>query len=290
MPFDEKRIVKPARNMRKALKKWPKNPTPAPVHHLRTQIRRFEAVLQTLNLNETKLGRRLLHAVAPIRKAAGQVRDMDVLIDLAAKISTSDSNRERRIELLEELAAERLRCAKKMRNAVTLDRKQTMHRLRQMSKRLRASIRGSSAAGQTDKTGAAATAMSIAGSMAAWPRLNRNNLHAYRLKVKELRYALELALDPDKKLQKALGEAKNLIGAWHDWCELESFARKQFGNDDLVKQIHGAADQQFRQALKAATNLQKQYFGVREVPVRGQSPRTPHLTEPILMSAARMTA
>jgi CHAD domain-containing protein len=55
--------------------------------------------------------------------------------------------------------------------------------------------------------------------------LNRTNLHAYRLKIKERRYVLEMADDPgNQEFIDKLGEVKDAIGEWHDWEELIAIA------------------------------------------------------------------
>lgn len=55
-------------------------------------------------------------------------------------------------------------------------------------------------------------------------RIDGRTLHPYRLKVKELRYALQLAASHEELLIEALGEVKDSIGEWPDWCELEAIA------------------------------------------------------------------
>ena len=58
-------------------------------------------------------------------------------------------------------------------------------------------------------------------------RLNKRNLHPYRLKIKELRYVMQLSEDNGShEFVKKLGEAKDAIGEWHDWEELLAIAKK----------------------------------------------------------------
>ena len=58
-------------------------------------------------------------------------------------------------------------------------------------------------------------------------RLNRNNLHPYRLKVKELRNVLQLSNRADDiEFVEKLGQVKDAIGDWHDWEELVRIPRK----------------------------------------------------------------
>ena len=62
--------------------------------------------------------------------------------------------------------------------------------------------------------------------MANGRRLTQSNIHAFRLKVKELRYILQLYADADPGLVDALGEVQRRIGDWHDWQQLAEIARE----------------------------------------------------------------
>lgn len=264
--------------------------TPEEVHRLRTQLRRLEATLHALKLDRTKRGRRVLESIVPIRKAAGKVRDMDVLTGLASSISaqSSDSGDEV-VQLLEDLGARRFRFAERLRQTISRDRKLT-RRLRRVSARIDRWIERAQSTEGDDRPGkadAAASVMSLSGALSAKTRLSRNSLHPFRLKAKELRYMLELAQDPNKELVDALGETKDAIGEWHDWCELETLARDLLGNGELVRQIHSIAGHRLSEALAVAINLQKKYFGAGK---RQGSKRPVRFERPVLTSAAQMSA
>ena len=66
--------------------------------------------------------------------------------------------------------------------------------------------------------------MSLIDELNRWPEFNAENLHAFRIKVKELRYVLQLAKDPDLKFVNALGKVEDQIGDWHDWQQLAEIA------------------------------------------------------------------
>src|SRR5438874_13230525 len=87
VPLDPKRVLKPTRKLRKLLKNMPKQPAPEQVHDLRTNTRRFEAILAAISPDSTRKEKSLLRELAAIRKRAGKVRDMDVLTDFAARIT-----------------------------------------------------------------------------------------------------------------------------------------------------------------------------------------------------------
>lgn len=71
------KVEKPIRKLRKAFKRLSDDPRPEDVHALRTQTRRLEAIVATLRIVPAKKAERLLKSVTPVRKAAGEVRDMD---------------------------------------------------------------------------------------------------------------------------------------------------------------------------------------------------------------------
>ena len=92
-------------------------------------------------------------------------------------------------------------------------------------------------------------------------RLNQKNLHPYRLKVKELRYLLELENNPaDRQLIETLGEMKDAIGEWHDWQELLTIAKEQLPHGPeckLVRSFEAIAEQKFNHALSVTSNGRK---------------------------------
>ncbi len=68
--------------------------------------------------------------------------------------------------------------------------------------------------------------MNVVRELGEWPPLDAENIHAFRLKVKELRYILQLDADADPGLVEALGDVQRRIGDWHDWHQLEEIARE----------------------------------------------------------------
>src|SRR5579863_5193505 len=103
--------------------------------------------------------------------------------------------------------------------------------------------------------------MNLSSTLTEWSRPSKDNLHSYRLKVKELRYVLDLGHDVDTGLRSALGETKNKIGEWHDWCVLENIARRILKNNpDFCRRIHSRADEKLDPALATATHLQSRHL------------------------------
>lgn len=106
MALDPKELKKPLSKLRKVLKKMPKQPPPEQVHDLRTNTRRIEASLAALQLDRKRKGKRLLKAITPLRRCAGDVRDMDVLTGFASGLSSHD-NQQAVVQLLESLGESR---------------------------------------------------------------------------------------------------------------------------------------------------------------------------------------
>lgn len=288
MALNPRQLFKPVRKLRKALKKLAKTPAPEEVHELRTQSRRLEAVLHALRFDRTKRGRSLLKSVKPIRKEAGKVRDMDVLTALAATVPKRSKEEaeppdDTVVSLLELLGHQRYQSARRLQKIVSGCRKRILKDLRRFRSHIEKQIKDFGR-----PTDPAAVAASLAGELAAWPKMDLNTLHPYRLKVKELRYILELAEEPDAGLIEALGEVKDRIGVWHDWCELEDLARRMSGSSaELVHRIRALAGQELQRAFKTANHLQQEHFASS----KNHGPKKPQrIKEPILISAARLSA
>ena len=132
MALDPKKLDKPLIKLRKLVRKMSKVPTQDEVHDIRTNTRRVEATLEALQLDRTAKGRRVLLAVTPIRKKAGDVRDMDVLTGFSATLSRS-RDAQCVVKLLEHLGEQRARAARKLRNTVAKRRKAASRRLKACS-------------------------------------------------------------------------------------------------------------------------------------------------------------
>lgn len=131
----------------------------------------------------------------------------------------------------------------------------------------------------------------MSGELARWPRLSPDNLHRFRLKVKEMRYVLQLS-GQDDELTESLGEVKDQIGEWHDWTELDAIAKKVLSdrkNCGVITQIEQTAKHRFETALATAQQLRSNYFepqGGRHKRSRKKAP----VKEPVLRTTARLAA
>ena len=217
-----------------------------------------EAFFGTLSPDSQKNERQLIKELRKIRKRAGKLRDIDVLTaDLAAV--HVDGETDCQVRILEHLGGDRRQQAGKLRNLVGHRRAKLKARLRRASATLDKSLQVTE---PHLASLAAAESLRLSSELKLPKRLNKRNLHAYRLKLKQLRYVLELAPDPPKFVED-LGEAKNAIGEWHDWEELVAIANEVLdhgSNCKLTRKLKETADSKFAHALRVAENLRRHYL------------------------------
>lgn len=231
--------------------------SPEEVHKLRTRSRRFEAAAKVAKLDRSKSGRRLLKQIARIRKKAGKVRDMDVHA-LSVAALTSQTQDECSIQLLEQISLRRHKAAQRLSRLTAKHHKQLHEELEQRLTR----FQGDNTA-QRIQPHTANIVQQLSTDLAKWPQLTTANLHDFRLKVKELRYILQLDPKSDPALLKILGDVKDAIGTWHDWSELLTIAAKVHAHSSkcpLLRAIRSTVAAKRHQALSKANELRKQHL------------------------------
>lgn len=264
MAIDPDRATKTFRELRKSMSSMSRRPSPNRVHSLRTRIRRVEATIHALVPGENREKKCLQKFLKPIRKRAGKVRDMDVLIVFAASLSNKGDD-SCLVQLIEYLSFERIRLARHLQHAFFARQKRVRQGLKRCSALIdRQSARQNKSHVENRKLSADAltTAYSIWAELSEWPRLNASNLHPFRLKIKELRYILELAEHENKRFVDALGDVKDAIGEWHDWSELSRIAAgvlKHGSRCPLMKQVRSNTKEKLENALAVSNAFRKQY-------------------------------
>lgn len=247
-------VRRPIRDLRKSLHDLPGDPAPKAVHKLRTRSRRVEALVAALQPQPKKSVRRLLKSIKPLRKAAGKVRDIDVL---EAKVGLlmrrcPDPSFE---HLLEHLRHYRKKSVHKLSKACAAERK-TIHRcLRKFSQHVEDEF--PQAPRNTRQ------AHVLFEELRHWPQLTAANLHDFRIKIKELRSMLQLFDVNDEELLKALENAKVRIGTWHDLEELHKNAAEELDADSEYAAIAAIAEveaKKFSQAMRAAQSLSTRFL------------------------------
>ncbi|MGA7341338.1 MAG: CHAD domain-containing protein [Terracidiphilus sp.] len=268
MDVELDRVHKPLRELRKSLKRLPKNPPPEAVHKLRTRARHIEAIAAALAQSDEKTTRRLLKSIKPVRKAAGGVRDMDVLRGNALSLPQNSHNGAL-TRLVERLGIARRKSAEDLLDTVGQQRKTARQNLKKYLKVVDTAF----ANGKSGSTHAAqpmqseqhvrAVTSDLIAELSRWPALGAGNIHPFRLKVKELRYILQLLPHPEPPLVKALGDVKEQIGDWHDWQQLAKKARQILDpaeDRSLVAEIDRIGKGKLRRALATSNTLRKQFL------------------------------
>ena len=274
MALDSKLLQKSFRKLRKVLQHPSKISAPEDVHKLRTQTRRAEAIVHSTMLDRKREGARLLKVLAPVRKAAGKVRDMDVLVGFSSSLA-GDSQDQCLVQLLEHLGSRRFKAAAKLHKTIAKDQKEARRSLKRCYQRIEKELDRSSKKAQASpnlSTNAMALSLELAAELSKWPKLTSENLHPYRLKVKELRYILQVAQGSSSQFVEALGEVKDRIGEWHDWNDLAAIADKVLEDGaacKVSKQIRQRVKEEFDKALIVTNAMRMHYLnGQQRQPVR----------------------
>jgi CHAD domain-containing protein len=289
MALDSDQLEKPFSKLAKSLKKIPKQPSPKQVHNIRTETRRVEAALHALLLDKKRMGQRSIKALTPIRKRAGKVRDMDVLTGFASTLS-SGSHRDCLVQLLEHLGHQRFQGARRLRKTVGRQRNVATRALKRCLTSIKRSLDGRKGRDQWPAN-ATSIALRLSGELANWPKLNAENVHPFRLKVKELRYVLELSGEGGDLIDR-LGEVKDTIGEWHDWIELTNIAEEVLQHSDrcdVLEQIQAGAKERFKNALILANRIREQYFAQPRSKSR-RAVRSQLVKEPVVKASAALAA
>lgn len=266
------RAEKPLLQLRELLNTLPRNPAPDEVHKLRTRARKIEAIAMALETADTGKTKKLLKSIKPVRKAAGSVRDMDVLTgDLLhmPQNGNHEAARESLVRLVEHLGAVRRKSVDGLLDTVNRQRRPARRSLKKFVKLVQSVAKGKKPAPiQIARTlesadGSGSRASILMTELREWPRLNDRNIHPFRLKVKELRYVLQLFPGADRGFIDSLGKVKDAIGNWHDWQQLLAIARDVLDvqkDKALLAEIDATAKKKLAHALAGANGLRRRYL------------------------------
>ncbi len=256
-------LGKSVRKLRKQLKGFPADPRPEQVHLLRTQTRRIEATVAYLMLDSNRNVRRLFKVMKPMRKVAGLVRDLDVLI---AEVLTLEDrhNSHITVDLVVHLVRKRIKGAKKLHKIIIKHRDEIRRRLKRSSRLIGEESKHFSKMPSVRES----ATQSITAEIARWPDLNPEKLHPFRIKVKELRNMLQLNSRCNREQIGMLDAAKDAIGEWHDWVELRNIAQKVLKDEEssaLLKTIEATARQKLGPAIRSANSVRQSYSALGKV-------------------------
>ena len=270
MAGELERVRKTLRELGKSLQSLNGDSAPKDVHKLRTASRRVESIAGVLEAADGKKSRRLVKSIEPIRKAAGGVRDMDVLLADMRKLARYCDG-ESLNHLVAHLETARQQSAGELQHALHHRRKAVLEDLKEYSrfvaslaKHAQSSSRSDAEAGRAQEE-INSSAMNVLRELGDWKPLDADNLHEFRLKVKQLRYTLQLDAQADASLVEALGDVQRRVGDWHDWHQLEEIARGVLVLEEdhaLLDRIGETVKRRFDRALAAANALRGKYLNM----------------------------
>jgi CHAD domain-containing protein len=117
------------------------------------------------------------------------------------------------VQLLEHLGARRSKQTRKMHTLIGKYGRALRRRLKRTSAHMEKLLRRAQQNLDGTAPAAMAEALRLSSELSDPPRLDRRNLHPYRLKVKQVRYVLQMAQSSDHaKFVDKLGEVKDVIG------------------------------------------------------------------------------
>ena len=291
MPLDVNRLRKPFRKLRKDLKRLPKEPSPELVHEMRTSSRRIEAMLAALGLESKPKWQELLRIMGRVRKHAGQGRDMDVLTGYASQIEIEEES-ECLIRVLEYLGAQRFKKAAKMHGVVRKDGPELRRLLQRCAKQVKKLVRSDDTPNGTARINVIAVALRLSAELREPPRLDKSNLHPYRLEVKQLQYVLQMVEEQTPEQQRfieKLKQVKDAIGEWHDWAELLSVVEKVVDHGagcKLLKEVRATVAKKFEHALSVTNEMRARYLPMASGPKKQAAARQKPLPEVVLVAAS----
>ena len=243
--------------------------SPERVHHVRTTVRRLEAVLQVCFPEPTSRLKKLERALKTVRRRAGRVRDLDVQMSALRGLKIGREG-DRKSNLLSHLAEEREAAEQKFQKtlAASLSGK-LMKRLDRTAKDL-SQLSASPKPGQPVKAPAWLGFEPVSASLRMFARASREsktltpeNLHSFRTRCKRIRYVTEMAGNtPEAK--RIAGELKRLqdaIGDWHDWLTLTETAEDLFSRSlgsALVAALRNITSAKFVEAKTVAENVRRE--------------------------------
>ena len=280
MPLSSKRLLKPFRKLRNALRAASKRASPARIHELRIQVRRVEAIVHTFLPYLKHDGERLIQGLEPIRKKAGRVRDLDVLTEIVSNLGIEEES-PCIAKLLVHLSAERIRWARKLHEAIDEQRSRACRRLRVVFASLEEYISVSNRRHRdVDRVEVNAVTLRLLRELVVWPRLKADNLHAFRRKVRELINNLQFITGNSAEFIGALRNVKDSIGDWHDWTILGARADELIGVDSQCKVprvIRQTAAAKLNHALSTSRAMREKYL-TEDSRYRGTARREKHGT------------
>ena len=253
MPATDKE-PRPPGQLRQILRAVSRDPKPKFVHHLRTTIRRTEALWQAHRLQVSKKPRALARQLAKLRRRAGKIRDLDIQIKLLASLNVG-GNSVAKSRLREALEERRRRREKKLLSELDgKGLKKLLKRLSQVHSLINDASPATPRPAQVEREW-----NNLRAGAAKLRTFSPEQLHEFRIRCKKIRYAAEL-LPPtaeSAKLTKQLKTMQDAVGEWHDWLNLAQTAEDELSSPEraLLAAIRTIAQAKFAEALRVCQRI-----------------------------------
>jgi CHAD domain-containing protein len=194
------------------------------------------------------------------------------------------------VTLLQYLGSKRYRRAKKMMQQLGKSGQVLRQRLKRSLSQLDKLLNNPTNVKNIAPTDAMATALQLSSGLKTPARLSKRTLHSYRLKVKELRYVLQMAdaAEHHTFIDK-LSEVKDAIGEWHDWDELSGIARELLNHGKgckLLSELKAVRDTKYHRALLLANEMRKTYLPWKVNVGTSKGRRARRLARPVLIATS----
>lgn len=267
--IDQERTQSLFRKLEQLLARKQARPSVERVHQIRTTARRLEAVLEIVYPEPTTRVAKLRKGLKRLRQRAGAVRDVDVQL---AALRTLKIGREveRKTRLMAALADRR---ADRESELVRILTAKSIDKLRKRMSQTGAEMAMASQPPEQnghnwpptwiDFNPASASLRMFARLVRQTPGLVADNLHAYRIGCKRIRYVAEMAgnVPEAKHLVTLLKRIQDAIGDWHDWLTLTQAAEQLFArsmDSALVSALQNVTNAKFTHARSVVSENKRE--------------------------------
>lgn len=244
--------------------------SPETVHQLRTTVRRIETLLNTHSAQKQPGLGKLTKQLARLRRRAGRVRDLDVQLGALRSVRLENSGREKALVARHLIALRQRQARRFVRALQQLDSglNKRMHRV------ARVFAAGSSEAAESRDYTAQAL-LRFRKLVLGQPALTEDNLHAFRMDCKRIRYLAEMSGDMPgtRSVVTELKRIQDSIGEWHDWLTLTELADELLPteNSPLLAALRAQRSVKFNEALRVTFEVKQRLLRKGTKPA--QAPR-----------------
>ncbi len=223
---------------------------PERVHSFRTTARRLQTLVEQICPSRDRNQKKLVKMLGRIRKRAGKVRDLDAQLACLRSLKVPQEPR-RKTQLMQNLLDLRAEHESKLRKLL---KKSDVREIRKRLKRAFKEVQWESSRDPM------AVARQMMGSIAiSGAPASEEQLHRYRIIVKQARYAAEFAPKSAEATQfiNQLKRLQDALGHWHDWLTLTHTAVGRIGDvhqSSLVAALNNVTRGKFRLAVAAVAS------------------------------------